>query len=63
MEKIKNTRIRGAGRRRQQDPAEVYRLRKPKPAVQTTGAAIKPKVKTKQGELLSNPYVIGERHS
>jgi xeroderma pigmentosum group C-complementing protein len=47
MEKMKNKRIRGAGRRRQQDPAEVYRLRKPKPVMQTTG--IKPKVKTKQG--------------
>jgi xeroderma pigmentosum group C-complementing protein len=48
MEKIKNKKIRGAGRRRQQDPAEVYRLRKPKPAVQTVGG--KPKVKVKQGE-------------
>lgn len=47
MEKIKNKRIRGAGRRRQQDPAEVYRLRKPKPVVQTTGS--KPKVKAKLG--------------
>lgn len=52
MEKIKNKKIRAAGRRRQQDPADVYRLRKPKPAVQTPGGS-KPKVKTKLGECIS----------
>lgn len=52
MDKIKakrdKTAIRQAGKRRQQDPADVYRLKKPKLAPQTTGGVIK-KTKPKLG--------------
>jgi len=50
IKKIKNKKptIRGAGRRRHQDPADMYRLRKPAP--QKLGTAPKPK-KKKEGEL------------
>ncbi len=43
--------IRGAGKRRLQDPADVYRLRKPKPTPQKVGTPIKPKAKPKQGKI------------
>ena len=46
IKKIKNKPIRGAGRRRHQDPADMYRLRKPAP--QKLGTAPKPK-KRKEG--------------
>ena len=48
--KMKGKGIRGAGKRRLQDPADVYRLRKQRPAPKTIGDA-KPKVKTKSGGL------------
>jgi xeroderma pigmentosum group C-complementing protein len=56
MDKIKAKReknaIRQAGRRRHQDPADVYRLKKPKPAPQTPGGVIK-KTKPKLGKSSS----------
>jgi xeroderma pigmentosum group C-complementing protein len=45
--KKRNT-TRAGGKRRLQDPADLYRLRKPKPAPQTLAA--KPKLKSKQGD-------------
>jgi hypothetical protein len=50
IKKIKNKPIRGAGRRRHIDPADVYRLRKPAP--QKVGSAPKPK-KRREGESAS----------
>ena len=47
VQKMKQKPIRGAGRRRHHDPADVYRLKKP--AVQKLGTAPKPK-KNKEGE-------------
>ncbi len=41
---------RAGGKRRLQDPADLYRLRKPKPAPQKVASPIKPKMKAKQGE-------------
>lgn len=49
VQKIKQKPIRGAGRRRHHDPADVYRLRKP--VVQKVGTAPKPK-KKKEGESI-----------
>lgn len=46
--KKRNT-TRAGGKRRLQDPADLYRLRKPKPAPQTL--ASKPKLKSKLGDL------------
>ena len=42
--------VRGAGRRRLQDPADVYRLRPSKPTPQKVGAPPKAKPKAKQGK-------------
>lgn len=50
VRKIKEKPIRGAGKRRLQDPADRYRLRKPKPEPQKATASA-PKPKRKQGEL------------
>jgi xeroderma pigmentosum group C-complementing protein len=48
--------IRAGGRRRLPDPADMYRLRKPKPAPQTLGAQTKPK--TNQGECSFSEALI-----
>jgi xeroderma pigmentosum group C-complementing protein len=48
--KKRNT-TRAGGKRRLQDPADLYRLRKPKPPPQTLAA--KPKLKSKQGDSKS----------
>lgn len=45
------TNIRGAGTRRLQDPADLYRLRKAKPAPQKVGVS-KPRARAKQGQSL-----------
>ena len=54
-EKLPTTKgkVRGAGKRRLQDPADVYRLRKSKPTPQKVGTSIKPKAKSKQGAYIT----------
>lgn len=48
--KGKKENVRAGGKRRLQDPADLYRLRKPKPELQKVGT-VKPKKKIKEGKL------------
>ena len=54
-EKLPTTqgRVRAAGKRRLQDPADLYRLRKAKPTPQKVGTSMKPNAKSKQGALIT----------
>lgn len=48
--KGKKPTVRAAGQRRLQDPADLYRLRAPRPPTQKVGGPSKPKPKKKEGE-------------
>ncbi|CAD6566755.1 MAG: hypothetical protein TREMPRED_002955 [Tremellales sp. Tagirdzhanova-0007] len=58
-EKLPTTqgRVRAAGKRRLQDPADLYRLRKAKPTPQKVGTSMKPNAKSKQ-DLSQYPPVF-----